>query len=111
MAPFGSFDIKERIEHFVYGEVELGPLEAGTFEPTSLEEFVALQHLCSVSVQPTGAEQSHVIAEQLAGPDVVEPAPAAPAEAPLAEAPLPEAPAAIAPDADPAAGDDVGKAS
>jgi hypothetical protein len=124
MGQFGSFEVSERIEHFVYGTTELGPLEAGTFEPASLEEYVACQHLASVSVQRPGQERSHVLVVETAAPEAVVPEPGAPPA--LGDAPLPEPPSSppveatqttaptggeVVSDTDPAAGDDVGKVS
>jgi len=71
MGAFGSFKVNEDIGHVVNGVTELGPLTAGTYEPTSVEEFEALAHLATVSVQAPGDAQSHVLVELLTVPDVV----------------------------------------
>lgn len=124
MGVFGSFKVNEDIGNIVYGMVELGPIAAGTYEPKSLEEFEALAHVASTSVQPEGAEKSVVLVELVTEPDVVVPTAAAEStsapvlpEPPPASAPpaptaptAPAAPTSSAPDVPPAA-PPAGKAS
>lgn len=56
MGEFGKFQINTEINSIAHGNIELGPLAAGEYEPQDLDELLALQHLASVSFTPEGGE-------------------------------------------------------
>jgi hypothetical protein len=103
MGQFGSFKINEDINHFVVGTTEGGPLTAGEYSPASREEFDALAHLASVSVQGPEDAQSHTLVDLLTNPDVVEVSAVEEGTSEPALAEPPPAPAAGAPAVPPAA--------
>lgn len=101
MAQFGAFKVNRPCRH-AYVNLEMD-LEPGRYEPASMEEFEAMQHLAGVQLPPgPDGEPAEPFAEKIEDPEVH--APDADLGSQVTEEPsLPEPPAAKPPAVEPQA--------